>query len=150
MAATKQSDERVAYRPQTLAGDLDDLSTVRFQGVHCRQCGVALLGIRARCENCASADLEGRAFAISGSVYSFTLQRYPPPAPYTFRGKWTPRPVAWVDIDDGPRILTPLDCAEGEVGIGTRVGFSFVVGWRDQAGRDVVAFTARPCGEGQG
>lgn len=137
--------DRVALRTGFLAGDLSDLAGVRLAGSRCGACGIALFGERHRCENCSSPDLTHTSFAESGRVYTYTIQRYPPPPPHSLPEPWEPRPIAWIDIDgDGPRILAPLRCTPEEVAIGMRVTLDCQVGWTDAAGAEVVAFGFRP------
>jgi len=141
---TGQTDiVRVPFKVGALAGDLSDLNTVRFQGVRCRECGIALLSERRRCENCSSSDLELVAFRSHGTIFSFTVQRYAPPEPNALDTPWVPRALAWVDIDQGPRILSPIAGKLDAVAIGETVHFAFNIGWLDAQGSEVIAFEAR-------
>jgi uncharacterized OB-fold protein len=132
---------RVPFKRGFLTEPLDDLASVRFAGSRCRACGVALLGVRRRCENCASRDVDPVEFESSGVIYSVTVQRYPPPLPFAAPTPWVPRAVAWIDLDrHGPRIMAPVAGAADEPRIGSRVRFAFAVGWSDDAGRDVISY----------
>jgi uncharacterized OB-fold protein len=124
-----------------LAGSLYDLASVRFAGIRCRACGVALLGERKRCENCASRNVETTRFATTGAVYSVTVQRYPPPAPFVADTPWVPRALAWIDLDaTGPRLMGIVSGPAERVRIGSRVRVEFLVGWSDEKDREVVSF----------
>lgn len=135
---------RVPLKAGMLTDDLGNLEAVHFVGVRCRDCGTTLLLRRARCENCSSKNLNDESFASSGVVYTFTIQRYPPPPPHVGPTPWIPRPVAWIDLDNGPRIMGPIAARADELQIGMRVTAEFVVGWRDELGREVVSFQFRP------
>jgi uncharacterized OB-fold protein len=153
MVATPEIDavKRVAFKRGFLTEPLDDLSAVRFTGSRCRDCGVALLGERRRCENCASRNVEQTTFETRGVVHSVTVQRYPPPAPFVGPTPWVPRAIAWIDLDGrGPRIMAPVSGPADAVGIGARVRVEFVVGWSDEEGREVVSFVFHPEGAGAG
>jgi len=132
--------QRVPFRAGFLAGDLASLDTVRLAGSRCRDCGITLLGERHRCENCSSKNVAHEIFAAEGTVYTYTVQRYPPPQPNALTGSWSPRPLAWIDLTDGPRILGPIDCAPEAVEIGSKVRLVCEIGWTDAEGRDVVAY----------
>ena len=132
---------RVPFRAGSLAGDLSSLRTLRLSGSRCRDCGIAFLGERHRCENCSSKNLVHEAFAAEGTVYTYTIQRHPPPPPNAYSGPWSPRPLAWIDLDDGgPRVLGPIVCAPDEARIGSRVRLVCDVDWIDGEGREVVAY----------
>jgi len=143
-AAGAASGQRVPLKAGFLTDDLADLSAVRFVGVRCEECGITLLGRRRRCENCSSRQVREETFASGGVVYTFTVQRYPPPPPHVGPTPWVPRAVAWIDLDHGPRIMGPIAAPIDDVRIGMRVTAEFLVGWRDEKGRDVVSFLFRP------
>lgn len=139
--------DRVAFKAGFTTEDLSDLAIVRLVGSRCTQCHTALLGRRHRCENCSSRLIDDAVFASNGTVYTYTVQRYPPPPPFPAPQPWRPRAVAWVDLDDqGPRILAPIDAPEQQVSIGLAVRVVFDIGWTDARGREVVSFVFRPTG----
>jgi uncharacterized OB-fold protein len=144
----------VAFDPGFIAGDPADLTSLRLRGSRCLTCGIALLGQRRRCENCAGSDVADEIFATTGNVWTWTVQRYAPPPPYEVIGEaWQPRAVAWVDLaDGGPRILAPVigpddveDVAAG-MAVGMSVDLAFTIAWHDVEGRGVVAFAFRSAG----
>lgn len=139
------------FRAGFLAGDLTDLASVSLAGSRCNACGIALFGQRHRCENCSSADLSHGAFAQTGRVHSYTVQRYAPPPPHALStDPWQPRPVAWIDLDDGgPRVLGPISCPPEEVSIGMAVRTRCQVGWHDAEGRPVIAYGFLPSSDGE-
>ena len=61
--------------------------------------------------------MEHAAFAPTGRVWSSTVVRIPVP------GRTPPYTLAYVDIDDGPRVLAHLVGVTDRVDIGTRVRF---------------------------
>ena len=134
------------FRAGFLAGDLRDATHVRLAGSRCKACGIALFGERHRCENCSSPDLDHVSFASTGTVYTYTVQRYAPPQPHSLPvSPWHPRPIAWIDVDDnGPRILGPVDCTPEEVSIGMAVRVDCRVGWSDPSGTPVMAYGFAP------
>lgn len=150
--ASNQAPARVPFRAGFLAGDFDDLGTVRLAGSRCGRCGIALLGRRRRCENCASSDVRDATFSHRGTIYSYTVQRYPPPQPHAVPAPWFPRALAWIDLSgSGPRVMGVIAGDPDRVRIGADVEFGAKVGWLDREGREVVDYQFRLSGsEGEG
>ena len=139
--SSPETPQRTPFRAGFLSGDLACPEKVRLAGSRCGDCGIALLGERHRCENCSSRNLQHEAFAAGGTVYTYTIQRHPPPPPNAFSGPWSPRALAWIDLDDnGPRVLGPVECDIDAVRIGSRVRLLCHVGWTDAEAREVVAY----------
>lgn len=138
--------EAVPFRAGFIVGDFANLGSLRLAGSRCKRCGIALFGQRHRCENCASSELDHVEFARTGTIHSFTVQRYAPPPSHSLPvTPWHPRPVAWVDLDDhGPRILAPLACAPEQVAIGMAVAVRCHIAWADADGHPVVAYGFAP------
>lgn len=139
------TDNRVPFKDGFLLGDLARPADLRLAGSRCAECGVALLGVRRRCENCSSVKVEVESFATTGTVYTYTVQRHAPPKPHCLPEPWVPRPIAWVDLDDnGPRILAPVDCPADAVCIGMKVKLVCGVAFTDEQERAVVAYKFIP------
>lgn len=135
------SDTRIPFKDGFLFGDLRHPPGLRLVGSRCADCGIALWGVRRRCENCSSRQVADEVFQPLGTVHTFTIQRYAPPRPHALREPWVPRPVAWIDLDgNGPRVLAAVDCAPDAIAIGMRVRLACDLGWVDEQGRDVVAY----------
>jgi uncharacterized OB-fold protein len=130
------------FRAGFLAGDLANAAEIRLGGSRCKACGIALFGKRHRCENCSSPDLDHVSFSPTGTIYTYTVQRYAPPPPHSLPvTPWHPRPIAWIDLDDnGPRILGPIACPPEQVSIGMAVRVDCQIGWIDATGADVMAY----------
>ncbi|APX97174.1 Zn-ribbon domain-containing OB-fold protein [Natronorubrum daqingense] len=88
----------------------------------CGDCGLVHHYPRAYCPDCFSDDVNWREATGTGTVYSYSVTR-------TMSG-WPdddlPLIVAYVELDDGPRMLTNLDCDPEALDIGTRVEVRFV------------------------
>ena len=93
----------------------------RLEYQRCDDCGAVVFHPRAHCTSCLGRSLSWRLSKGLGTVYSYSVirQSYHP----FFRSK-VPFAVAWIDLDEGPRILSNLtgvaDPAR-EVRIGMRV-----------------------------
>jgi hypothetical protein len=101
---------------------------------HCKDCGAWVWTPRPLCNECGSAGVEWTPMSGKGEVYSFTVIRqvvgraaskaFEPDIPYV---------VAWVDLDEGPRMITNIvGCAVEEVKLGMKVSVTF-----EQASKEV-------------
>ena len=75
----------------------------------CRDCGTVVFFPRAHCTGCTGGTLETKTASGKGTVYTFSVvrQSYHP----FFRTK-VPYAVAWIDLDEGPRILSNITGVE--------------------------------------
>jgi uncharacterized OB-fold protein len=76
---------------------------LRYQ--QCDHCGTVVFHPRRHCTGCTSGTLSWRTASGNGTLYTFSVirQSYHP----FFRTK-VPYAVAWVDLDEGPRLLTNI------------------------------------------
>lgn len=122
------------------------LEEVRLIGSKCNSCGLVLFGRREECENCSSQDLQNVTFSKRGKVHTYTIQRAAPPQPYRVGPapeNWIPRPVAWVDMPEGARILALLDCSPEEVKLGLDLELVVEKGWEEEES-DIIIYRFRP------
>ena len=92
---------------------------LRFQ--RCENCDTVVFYPRHHCTNCLGRNLSWHVSKGEGTVYTYSVirQSYHP----FFRSK-VPFAVAWIDLDEGPRILSNLTGVEDpttDVSIGQRV-----------------------------
>jgi hypothetical protein len=88
----------------------------------CGDCGLVYHYPRALCPDCLGEDVDWREATGTGEVYAHsTAERV---------AGWPdddlPLVVAYVELDEGPRVLTNVDAAPGAVDVGTRVRVAFV------------------------
>ena len=87
----------------------------------CRDCGTLIFYPRRHCTGCLGNDLAWKVSAGRGTVYTYSAvrQSYHP----FFRGL-VPYVVAWIDLDEGPRLASNIVGIEDplrDVHIGMRV-----------------------------
>ncbi len=87
----------------------------------CENCSKVVFHPRAHCPGCLEGRLSWQASSGRGEIYSFSIvrQSYHP----FFRGL-IPYVVAWIDIDEGFRVLSNVICSDislADVKIGSRV-----------------------------
>ena len=92
-----------------------------FRYQQCDDCETVVFYPRAHCTGCTSGNLTWKVSAGNGTVYTYSVvrQSYHP----FFRSR-VPYAVAWVDLDEGPRILSNIIDVEDpleDVQIGMRV-----------------------------
>lgn len=96
-------DQPFSTDPRPVA--VHEAGTWRVTGTRCPSCGYRSVHQRPRCPRCAGA-LEAAAFGPAGTVWSTTVVRVPVP------GRTPPYALAYVDLDDGPRVLAHVAGAE--------------------------------------
>ena len=101
---------------------------------HCKDCGAWVWTPRPLCNECGSEHVEWTPMSGKGEIYSFTVIRqvvgraaskaFEPDIPYV---------VAWVDLAEGPRMITNVvGCSVDQVKLGMKVSVVF-----EQASKDV-------------
>lgn len=71
----------------------------------CRDCGTVVFYAKRQCTGCTGGTLEWKTASGKGTVYTYSVvrQSYHP----FFRQK-VPYAVAWIDLEEGPRILSNI------------------------------------------
>ena len=100
-----------ANRPLPSLGEADtgpfwegtNQKQLRYQ--RCDDCGTVVFHPRRHCTGCTGNNLSWHTASGNGTLYTFSVvrQSYHP----FFRQK-APYAVAWVDLDEGPRLLTNI------------------------------------------
>ncbi|HWL43690.1 MAG TPA: OB-fold domain-containing protein [Ilumatobacter sp.] len=120
MGVTPTIHERSADDPRPVLAD--DAAQWVVHGFRCTGCGYRLASLRPRCPVCRAA-LEPAVYGPGGVVWAATVLRAGVP------DRETPFGLAYVDLDDGPRVLCHLEHAAVDVPVvapvpGTRVELS--------------------------
>lgn len=102
----------------------------------CDDCGLVYHYPRALCPDCFSENVDWREATGTGEVYSYSTAR-------TMSG-WPdddlPLVVAYVELDEGPRVMTNVTADPETVEVGTRVAVRYV----DTEEEDVAIPVFRP------
>lgn len=92
----------------------------------CKNCGERFWYPRGFCPLCHSTDLEWPEAGGGGTIYTFSIAR----RGFGPWGEVAPYVVAYVELDEGPRMLTNIvDCDPDALEVGQRVQVTF-----DEAG----------------
>ena len=114
---------------------------VKLMGSKCRDCGEVFFGKLAACQQCQSRNMESISLGSNGTLYSYTVARNKPPGDY--RGPddpFQPFALGFVELPEGVRILSVLDCDIKEVKIGMKLGLSIQKFYEDEEGRTVLTY----------
>lgn len=87
----------------------------------CRDCGLVYHYPRALCPDCFSEDVDWVEAAGTGEVYTYSVARTASGWPESD----LPLVVGYVELDEGPRVMTMVDADPGDVSVGTRVEVQF-------------------------
>ena len=102
---------------------------VLLAGSRCESCSHPMATAPPRCPVCGHDVMGAATFGPNGTVFSSTVLRIPVP------GRGAPFVLAYVDVDEGPRILAHVDGPDEVLVPGSRVGLA---GW-SELGDPVVA-----------
>lgn len=88
----------------------------------CADCSLIYHYPRKLCPDCFSDNINWKESDGTGNIYSYSTA-------YTMSG-WPeenlPLVVAYVELDEGPRMITNIECDPEEIEVGTRVEVHFV------------------------
>lgn len=91
----------------------------------CDDCGEIVFFPRSHCTACLSRSLSWKASVGAGAIYTFSVVRINRHPAYS---GMVPYVVAWVDLDEGFRMMTHIvDVAPEDITVGARVE----VRWQD-------------------
>jgi uncharacterized OB-fold protein len=133
------ANRRVPVREGLLTGSLMDMDRVRLAGCKCTSCGETSLGIQTVCPNCGRDTVKDVALSDRGVLWTYTVVRHRPPGDYKGPDPFVPFGLGLVELPDGVRVLSPIECEIDKLKIGLALRFKPYVR-RDDDGREVVAF----------
>lgn len=138
--------ERVPIREGLLSGSLSQLDRVKLAGSKCTSCGETSLGTKDTCPNCGRNMVRKVSLSDRGILWSFTVVRHRPPGNYMGVEPFEPFGLGLVELPDGLRIFSPIQCDIDRLEIGMELRFKPYV--RHDTEHDVVAFTFEAATEG--
>ena len=90
-----------------------------FRYQQCKRCNTVVFYSRRHCTGCTDGELQWKTSAGTGSVYTFSVVRQ---SYHPFFRNMVPYVVAWIDMDEGPRILSNVTgVAPEDVSVGQKV-----------------------------
>lgn len=89
-----------------------------FKYQQCNNCGAIMFYPRAVCTGCTDSDLDWKEASGRATLYTYSVVRQ---SYHPFFRNLVPYVVAWVDLEEGPRILTNVvgveDVSQVEIGM---------------------------------
>jgi uncharacterized OB-fold protein len=126
----------IAHEAMTLDGD-----DVRLLAGRCADCGTVTFPRQAGCPRCTGTNVDDHALATRGTLWTWTVQRFPPKAPpyvSTTPESFAPFGVGYVEVEDGVRIEGRLTEADPKQ---LRIGMPMELAAIEAPGDDPSAFT---------
>ncbi len=129
--------------------EFDDGDAPRLTGARCSGCGTVVFPRQASCPRCSVGTMSAHVLPVSGRVWSWTRQAFPPKPPYRPpSADHQPYHVGYVDLGE-VLVEALLAVSRAEIRIGLPVRLTTVPAYRDEDGTDVVTFAFRPERDGE-
>jgi uncharacterized OB-fold protein len=117
----------------------------RLLGGVCRDCGAVAFPRPGSCARCTSEAIEERLLAPTGTLWSWTVQRFQPKEPYIGPEPFEPYGVGYVDLAGDVIVESRLTTADPEqLAIGLPMELVIVPFVTREDGTEVVTFAFRP------
>ena len=119
----------------------------RLLGSKCAGCGAPYFPKSAVCHNprCREKHIEPASFGPRGTLWSFAVQHYAPPAPVKYDEPYKPYALGLVDLRDGLRVLGRLQVDKLEnLKIGMDVELIVARLCADKDGNEVTTWMFKP------
>lgn len=117
---------------------------IRLAGSKCANCGEVFLGRRKLCENCSGETMETIPLGREGILWSYTIIRHEPPPGYKAPRPFAPYAVGLVELPEGIRVLSPIECDVNHLRIGMKLESVVYPLYQNDQGHDVMAFKFKP------
>jgi uncharacterized protein len=125
---------------------------VHLIGSKCKSCGSVYFPRSPSCRNpdCTLKQVEETLLSREGRLYSYTVQKYRPPAPFRME-PWMPYAVGLIELTGGIRVMGMLTGFDlDHIRIGTPVEVTAEALYRNEAGQQVVTYKFRRQAHGVG
>ena len=126
----------------------DSTDPPRLAGARCCGCGTVVFPRQDSCPRCAGGAMSPHVLPVSGRLWSWTLQAFPPKPPYRPpAGGYEPYHVGYVDLGE-VLVEARLAIPRAEIRIGAPVTLTTVPAYHDEDGTEVLTFAFGPDREG--
>ncbi len=119
----------------------------RLLGSRCASCDVPYFPKSALCHNpgCTNSAMEDASFGPHGTIWSYSIQNYPPPPPARFDEPYEPYALGVVDLTDGLRVVGRMAVDDhGDLEVGGRVELVLGPICHEEDGTEPTSWMFRP------
>jgi uncharacterized protein len=119
----------------------------RLIGSRCSACGIVTFPTQDSCPRCASTAMDEALLGRRGTLWAWTTQAFPPPAPYAgpTGADFVPFGVGYVELPGEVKVETRLtECDPDLLTHGMEMELVVVPFRTDDDGNEVVTFAFRP------
>jgi uncharacterized OB-fold protein len=112
----------------------------------CTSCGEVAFPQQASCPSCASASTEEVLLSRRGTLWTWTIQQFPPPPPYIGDTKdFVPYGVGYVELPEGIRVESRLTTSDpSQLEIGMEMALVIEKFTESDDGKDLMTFAFEP------
>lgn len=127
----------------------DDGDSLALAGARCSGCDTVVFPRQDSCPRCSKRAMSAQVLPVSGHVWSWTLQAFPPKPPYRPpSGGHRPYHVGYVDLGE-VLVEALLAVPRAEIRIGLPVRLTTVPAYQDEDGTEVLTFAFGPDRDGE-
>jgi len=123
---------------------LSPVEQVKLIGSKCRDCSEISFGKQQTCSNCGGKNLEEIPLGRKGKLWTYTVIRHKPPGDYKGPDPFVPFGLGLVELPEGIRILSPIQCDLERINIGMELELEVYPLYTDENKNEVMAFRFRP------
>ncbi len=119
----------------------------RLLGSRCLSCATPYFPSAGTCHNpeCSDSKIQDASFGPSGTVWSSSIQNYPPPVPARYDEPYVPYALGVVDLDDGLRVVGRMAVDDpSSVSVGDRVELVIEPLCHNEDGSEPISWMFRP------
>ncbi len=124
-----------------------DPEAPQLVGSRCTNCAEVAFPKQSSCPSCTGSTTQEILLTRRGTLWTFTIQRFPPPVP-PYKGdpaSFTPFAVGYVDLPEGLRVESRLTESDPEkLTIGMDMELVLEKFMETETGDDVMTFAFRP------
>ena len=118
----------------------DSARPPRLVGARCSGCATVVFPRQDSCPRCSQRAMSAQVLPVSGYLWSWTLQAFPPKPPYRApAGGWEPYHVGYVDLGE-VLVEARLAIERSQIRIGLPVRLTTIHAYDDESGTEVLTF----------
>ncbi len=142
-----KGDGKIPIKDGLFTMPLEPVERVRLVGSRCKNCTEVGLGKRLTCAHCGGELLEEVPLSRKGKLWTYTVIRHKPPGEYKGSDPFVPFGLGLVELPEGIRVLSPINCDPGRLKIGMDLELEVYPLYVDENKNEVMAFRFSPIEE---